>query len=117
MGRLSAHNETLFSGTATSNGDSHSSPVVTRWAKEAIVFLDVTAASGTNPTLNVTIKIYDAVTAKWFLLATFSQKTGVTNDVGYVQYGLGEKIACDYAISGTNPSFTFRVSTNLKDQM
>jgi len=41
----------------------------------------------------------------------------VTTDVGYVQYGLGDQVACDYAIGGTNtPTFTFKVTANLKDQ-
>ena len=114
---LLSHDETLYDGTAASSSNSRSSPIITRWSKEAIIFLAVTAASGTDPTLDVTIKVYDAGTAGWHLLGTFTQKTGVTTDVGYVQYGLGDQIACDYAIGGTNtPTFTFKVTVNLKDQ-
>ena len=115
---LLSHDETLFSGTdVTASSNSRSNPVITRWSKEAIFFLDITAVSGTNPTLDVTIRIYDAGTAKWHLLATFTQKSSVTTDVGYVQYGLGDQVACDYAIGGTNtPTFTFKVTANLKDQ-
>lgn len=114
---LLPHNETLYSGTATSSSNSRSSPVITKYSKEAIIFFAITAASGTNPTLDVTIKVYDAGTAGWHLLGTFTQKTGVTTDVGYIQYGLGDQIACDYAIGGTaTPTFTFKVTANLKDQ-
>lgn len=117
MGKLLSHNETLFSGTVTANGNSRSSPVITKWAKEGIFFIDITAVSGTSPTLDITLKIYNELDEKWHLLATFSQKTAVGTDIGYVQYGLGEKVAIDYAVGGTTPSFTFKVTTNLKDQM
>jgi len=113
MGKLLSHDETLYSGTATSSSNSRSSPIITRWSKEAVFFLDITAASGT---LDVTIKVYDAGSAKWHLLATFTQKSSVTTDVGYIQYGLGDKIACDYTVSGGG-SFTFSLTVNLKDQM
>jgi len=114
---LIPHNETLFDDMAASSSNSHSNPVITKYSKEAIIFLAVTAKSGDNPTLDVTIKVYDAGTAGWHLLGTFTQKTGETTDVGYIQYGLGDQIACDYAIGGTNtPTFTFKVTANLKDQ-
>jgi hypothetical protein len=114
---LVSHDQTIFSGTATSSSNSRSSPVITRWSKEAIFFLDITAVSGTNPTLNITIKVYDVLSGKWHLLATFTEKGNVSTDVGYIQYGLGDRIACDYAITGTNPSFTFTVTVNLKDHI
>jgi len=103
--------QTLYSGTATSSGNTHTTPVGVKWTKEAIVFLDITAASGT---LDVLVKTYDSVTDKWYLLATFNQKNSVTTDVGYIQYGLGEKLAIDYTISGGG-SFTFEVTVNIKE--
>ena len=106
---LLSHNETLFSGTATSGSNSRSSPVITRWSKEAIFFLDVTAIAGT---LDVTIRVYNELTEKWHLLATFDEMNSITTDVGYVEYGLGDKIACDYVVTG---SVTFSLTVNLKD--
>ena len=116
MGKLISHSETLFSGTATSSSNSHSAPVITEWSSEGQIFLSITAVSGTNPTLDVTIKTYGSIADEWFLLATFSQKTGITTDFGTVGFGLGEKWAIDYTIGGTNsPSFTFSVTAHLKD--
>ena len=113
---LLSHNETMFSGTATSSSNTQADPIVTKYAQEAIFYLDVTAVSGTNPTLDVTINVYDSVTDKWYLLATFDQVTSVLADVGYVQYGLDKNISCSYAIGGTNtPTFTFEVVVNLKE--
>jgi hypothetical protein len=84
--------------------------------KEAIIFLDITGVSGTNPTLDLSFKVYDEVSGKWFALASFSQKTGVTTDVGYIQYGLDSKLAVYYVLGGTNtPTFTCTISVNLKN--
>lgn len=72
------------------------------------LLLDVTAASGTSPTLNVSIEESDDGTT-WRSVAAFAQKTGVSNErKSFV-------IAADYyrvvwTIGGTTPSFTFTVS-------
>ena len=110
---LLPHNETLFDSTATSSGNSRSSPVVTSYAKEAIFFLNVTAIDGT---LNITIRVYNELTEKWHLLATFDEKNCICTDEGYVGYGLGEKIACDYVVS-PGGSVTFSLTVNLKDHI
>lgn len=104
---------TLYSGTATESGDSYTKPVPTKYCKEGIFFLDITAASGT---IDITIMVWDSVSKKWYLLATILQKNSVTTDVGYVQYGLGEAVACKYVISDGG-SFTFSVSANLKEKI
>ena len=103
--------QTLYSGTATSSSNTHSTPVGTKWTKEAIIFFNITAASGT---LDVEVKTYDSITEKWYLLATFDQKSSITSDVGYIQYGLGEKLAVDYTVSVAG-SFTFEVTVNIKE--
>ena len=108
---LLSHNETLFDNAATSSGNSRSTPVITRYSKEAIFFLNVTAIDGT---LNITIKVYNELTEKWHLLATFDEKNSITTDEGYVEYGLGDEIACDYVVTG---SVTFSLTVNLKDHI
>ena len=109
------HTDILYSGTILTSGNSTATPVITKYDKEAILFLDITAASGTNPTLDLTFKVYDETSDKWYQIANFDQKTGVTTDVGYVEYGLNSKMAVYYVIGGTNtPSFTLTVSVCLK---
>ena len=73
-------------------------------------------ASGTNPTLDVYIRVYDVLSGKWYLLATFSQKSSVISDVGFVAYGLGERLAISYVVGGTNPSFTFAINATFKER-
>jgi hypothetical protein len=109
-----SHVDTVFNGTATATGNTSATPVITKYDKEAIIYLDITAVSGSSPTLDLVFKTYDPVSAKWFTLATFDRKTATGQDVGYIEYGLNERIACFYAIGGTDPSFTFSISINLK---
>ena len=115
---LLSHDETLFNGTdITASSNSRSSPVITRWSKEAVFFLDITAVSGTNPTLAVTIDIYDVTTEKWGLFATFNTATSVSFQNGFVGDVLGDRLAISYVIGGTNtPKFSFTASVNLKDE-
>jgi hypothetical protein len=107
----------LFSGTVGTDGNSSATPLITKHGKEATIFLDITAVSGTNPTLNLTLKIQDSITEKWYTLATFDQKTSVGTDVGYIQYGIGEEMALYYAVGGTStPMFTFSVNVGIKER-
>ena len=67
---------------------------------------DVTAASGTTPTLNATIRAtFNGVT---FPLASFSQKTAVSQETITVAVP-GRSLDVSYTIGGTTPSFTFSI--------
>ena len=110
-----AHHATLFSGTATATGDTSTNPVVTKYDKEGIFYLDITAASGSSPTLDIVLKVYDDLSAKWYTLASFTQKTTTGQDVGFVEYGLDGSVAAFYTIGGTDPSFTFTLTGHFKE--
>jgi len=104
----------LASATRTTSGDTSATPVDVKKYKEAVFFLDVTAVSGTAPTLDVKIKTKDPVSGKWFDLAAFTQATDVTSEMKAVSGLLGSQIAVFYTIGGTTPSFTFSVGVVLK---
>jgi len=104
----------LSSSARTTSGDTSSSPVDTKKYREALFFLDVTAASGTNPTLDVVIKTKDPASGKWFDLVVFTQATGVTSEKKVVSSALGSQIAAFYTITGSTPSFTFSLGAVLK---
>lgn len=96
------------STTATTSGQSASSSV--GGYKEALVTLDVTAASGTSPTLNVVIQASDDGGTTWFDLpgGTFSQKTAVSNQAIQIAT-FGDTIRAKWTIVGVSPSFTFAI--------
>jgi hypothetical protein len=104
----------LASAARTASGDTSTTPVDVKKYKEAIFFLDVTAVSGTTPTLDVKIKTKDPVSGKWFDLVTFTQATAVTSEMKTVSGLLGSQIAVFYEIAGTTPSFTFSLGAVLK---
>ena len=104
----------VFSGTATSTSNTQSTSINTRYVEEAIFSLDITAASGTSPTLDITIQTYDQFADVWQTLATFTQKTTTGSDAGFVGDCIGNELAILYTIGGTTPSFTFSVNAMLK---
>lgn len=75
---------------------------------EALVFLDVTAASGTTPTLNVTIQTKDPA-GNWYDLVSFTQRTAAGKEAKPVSV-FGETLRIAYTVGGTTPSFTFSVT-------
>ncbi len=117
--KMIAYTQELFSGTdiGKGSGDSTATPLVVKHGKEATIYLSITAVSGTNPTLGLTFKIYNSLRATWHTLASFDQKTSTGTDSGYLDYGIGEKMAVYYTVGGTNtPTFTFTIDVGIKER-
>ncbi len=102
----------LASGSRTASGEGSSTDLEN--TRELIVTLDVSAASGTSPTLDVKIQ-HSPDGVKWSDLGTaFAQKTGVAREVKvFTQYHRYVKVV--YTIAGTSPSFTFSVEATAKE--
>lgn len=72
------------------------------------VQLDVTAASGTTPTLDLVIE--DTIDGtNWNTIAAFAQKTGPGREVVNVTSPFTSRIRARWTVAGTTPSFTFTV--------
>lgn len=70
--------------------------------------LEVTAASGTTPTLDVTIE--DTLDGTSFnTIGTFTQATGTTREVINITSTFGDRLRVAWALGGTAPDFTFSV--------
>lgn len=108
------HKALIFDGTVTKSGDSYSSAINIDKFTEANLYLKITDVSGVDPTLDIDVMTYDSLTDAWYKVGDFDQKTEVGLDVGFVQYGLGEKAAIKYVVSGTDSSFTFKISARFK---
>jgi len=82
--------------------------------KAANFYLDVTAVSGTTPTLDVKIQEKDPVSGKYFDLVSFTQVTAIITQRKNYGSGagelLGKVIRFVATIGGTTPSFTFSLS-------
>lgn len=70
--------------------------------------LNVTAASGTTPTLDVVIE--DSLDGtNWNTVGTFVQKTTTGREVIIVTNMFAEQLRVRWTVAGTTPSFTFDV--------
>jgi len=96
----------IFSGTKTATGNTGETPIYVGHFKEASFFLNVTAKSGTTPTLGCKIQT-KGEDGQWYDLVTFTQATDVTHEMKEKANCLGEYIRLLYTIGGTTPSFTF----------
>lgn len=70
--------------------------------------LDVTAASGTSPTLDVVVE--DSLDGtNWNTVGTFAQKTAAGREVIDVTSPFSDRLRVRWTIGGTTPSFDFDV--------
>jgi hypothetical protein len=74
--------------------------------------LNVTAASGTAPTLNVLIEdTLDGV--NYNTIGTFAQKTAAGREIINVTVPFSETLRVSWSIAGTNPNFSFSVDWHI----
>jgi hypothetical protein len=79
-------------------------------ARQLVLQLQVTAASGTAPTLDVVVQ--DTVDGtNYNTIATFTQKNGAAREVIRVTTAFTDNLRVNYEIGGVTPSFTFNVIT------
>jgi hypothetical protein len=94
--------------TVTASGNSREYPELGSF-DSGIFFLDVTAVSGTTPSLAVFFQGYSPIAEKWHDIITFTPQTAVTATVitpvtSPLPY---QTYRTRWAVSGTTPSFTF----------
>jgi hypothetical protein len=96
----------LPSAARTTSGSGDGSSAAAEF-REGNVLLDITAASGTSPSLTVTVET-SVDGGSWFAHTAFTAKTAAGKDMLKLA-NLGSFLRVSYAISGTSPSFTFSV--------
>lgn len=115
MGDRSVKPATLISASAlTSTGSSSS--VTTGKYHEAVLVVNVTAASGTTPICNFQIEVSlddDTFVVHPDFQVPLSFVTTGTKVLHFT--GLGEYVRLAYTISGTSPSFTTTAKISLKN--
>jgi hypothetical protein len=98
----------LTSAARTANGDTYASPLAVDYGSVITFFLDVTAVSGTTPTLDLYIDIQDPASGKWVNQDKFPQVTA-TGTYALSVYVRSNRYAVRWVLGGTTPSFTFSV--------
>lgn len=98
----------------TATGTMVDVPPSSETARAIEIWLDVTAASGTTPTLDVIVEatIFDRDTGPYVQQAIFSGITAVATQslaLNRADNTLGKFVRIRWVIGGTTPSFTFQV--------
>lgn len=105
--------ELVASAARTASGDSgvladNYGPAATIRAQ-----LEVTAAAGTAPTLDVVIE--DTLDGATFnTIGTFAQKTAASREVVNITGVFSDKVRVRWTIGGAGPSFTFNVKASVE---
>lgn len=128
VANLGVYQEKTLVASATRTASGNGADLECYNLTAAHFFLNVSAASGTTPTLDVKIQGKDPVSGGYFDLVAFLQKTVVST--GRVVIGLGavddantdnvanaplpHVIRASWTIGGTTPSFTFSVGISAR---
>ena len=82
---------TILSSTAL-GATAATTPVASHGARGIIIYMEITAVSGTSPTLDAKLQGYDALGDVWHDItgAVFAQKTGAGSDYLTIYPGIGE---------------------------
>jgi hypothetical protein len=86
--------------------------------KNLTLYLDVTAASGSTPTLDIKLQAKDPASSNWYDVpgGVFTQATTTTNQRVVVTSPVGESLCrLNVVIGGGTPSFTFSVGAQWSD--
>lgn len=95
----------LVSAARTTSGDSAN----LTYPKDRDIRIDinVSARSGTSPTLDIVVQHSPDGGTTWITLATFTQITASGTASQHVRAPHSGLLRVDYTIGGTSPSFTF----------
>ena len=81
---------------------------------ELALFLDVTAVTGTTPTLDVVYEVSDPQ-GNWYTHTSFTQATATTTERKAATAPIGVNGRISWTIGGTDtPTFTFSVGVEVK---
>jgi hypothetical protein len=93
--------------TVTASGLSREYPELGSFQR-AVLLLEVSAVSGTTPSLTVALEMENPLTLNWVAVSTFAAQTAVSAapiTATLELYGL--KYRLRWTVTGTTPSFTF----------
>lgn len=95
--------------TVTTSGNTDPINIRSNIGNNLRIQLNVTATSGTTPTLAVTVQDTVDGGANWNnLTPAFTTATGITRQVINIPAPYGYLIRLNYVVGGTTPSFTFQ---------
>ncbi|MBT9130871.1 MAG: hypothetical protein DDT41_01167 [candidate division WS2 bacterium] len=102
----------IYFPLAARGAGTHTSILDLSYADELLLFLRITAASGTSPTLDVRFEVADP-DGIWYEHTAFPVQTGIgTHSRSILNFGGRTRVTV--VVAGTTPSFTFAVTAVVK---
>jgi hypothetical protein len=95
--------------TRTTSGDTTAKPLIVENGSVITFMVDVTAVSGTSPTLDIYIDFYSTKLGKWINQDKFTTITAADTYALAIPVR-GTRYALRWVLGGTSPSFTFAAS-------
>lgn len=105
--------EVLPSAARTATGNHELAGIPGDW-DEIVAYLNVTAAAGTSPTLDVTYEVTPDGGTTWYTHSSFTQAIAATSQRLAFTSPVGIEGRILYTIAGTSPSFTFTLHLECK---
>jgi len=84
-------------------------------AEEVDLTLDVTAQSGTTPTLNVSVDYVDPASGKTVNVGSFTQVGAATGTETISLTAIPEEAVISWTLGGVTPNYTFSIGARIKD--
>ena len=111
--RKSATFTPIPSAARTASGVHNLDSLAADWDTMTL-YIDVTAVTGTTPTLDVVYEVADAQ-GNWYTHTSFTQATAATTELKVVTPPIGIRSRLSWTIAGTDtPTFTFTVDADVK---
>ena len=103
-------------GRAARTTSSTGTPFGVTQFRQLTFMLEITAVTGTNPTLDIQVQFKDESTGNWITQTQFTQQTGtLAEEIALVCNCLAVNYRIKWTIGGTNtPGFTFGVNCHAK---
>lgn len=111
--QLGQHDTATLVESAAYTASFNSGAVLSANVDEIIAYLNISAASGTSPTLDITIQDTPDGT-NWYDVTSFAQATG-TGKQRIVLSNIGSQVRAKVTMAGTSPNFTFSVELSGKN--
>ena len=98
----------------TSNGDTHHQGIYVAGTEKIILFIDISSVSGTDPTLDLYIDIYDPILNEFIQLAHVGTFTGTGVTMHPITVEGGQAFSLRWVVGGTNPSFWITITAEFR---
>jgi len=98
----------------TASGNNRNEAVYVAGTEKIILFVYISDVTGTSPTLDLYVDVYDDVTGQWYELAHVNSFTTTGNTMHTVNVDGGQCFALRWVVGGTSPEFDIVIAAEFR---